>query len=184
MSTGRNRLYPLLAIILSAGATLPANAATLNQWFSNDTTSNAIYLWLTASSAPTTDITNVIFDAASAMSAWGSTGTTDSLVLYGPAANAGAGRVQLRFDYSVRPFSFEYAEVLWNGGEMTLLDSGTLSRGTGSWTSSAAFTRVGDISSPFAAPVPVPSSLILLLSTVLCTVLYRHGAQVMTRFAV
>lgn len=179
MNTSRKILRTALAALVVAGTTGGAEAASYTTWFQNDTTTNAIYLWLTDDSVSTADMTPKQFKAGSSMSAWDWTGTSDSLVLFGPTAAASTGQVQMRFDYTA-PFALEWAEVMWSGPTMSLLASGTLAFSKGSWTSSSSFNHIGDMPSPYAAPVPVPNSLLMLLSATCCAALCRwrgHTAE-------
>jgi hypothetical protein len=173
VKTPNKVLQTLIAATMLVGVSGSVHAAKYTTWFQNETTTNAIYLWLTDESVSIADITPKQFKAGTSMSGWDWTGTLDSVVIFGPTAAAGSGQVQLRFDYTA-PFAFEWAEVFWSGPTIDLLASGTLAYNRGSWSSSASFTHVGDMPSPYASPVPIPNSLLMLLSAMCCAALCRR----------
>ncbi|HMM75234.1 MAG TPA: hypothetical protein PJ986_05980 [Gammaproteobacteria bacterium] len=159
----------LLALSLSAPMAL---AATLNQTFMNDFTSNALYLW---SDVPAElQLGAVAF--GSGMQGWSvQSASAAALVLTGPTVAAGQGRFTLRLDYLSRPFSLQWAEVFFDSGINRILGAGTLSYSASGWANANAFTHAADIPHQFAAPasVPLPPSAVLLSSALLFLPLRR-----------
>jgi len=159
----------LLALSLTATT---AFASTLNQTFMNDYSANALYFW-------SDDSANLQFGAVrfdTGMSAWSvqsSSGST--LVLSGDVVAAGKGRFTLQLDYGKQPFSMQWAEVFFDSGISQILGAGTLSYSKSGWVGTSVFTHGADIPYQFTAQtaVPLPSSVVLLLSSVLCLPLRR-----------
>lgn len=150
-----------------------AQAASLNQSFSNDFDTNAIYLW-------SDDPSNMQFEQvrfSAAMAGWNlDVDSASALVLSGPAAAAGAGRFTVKMDYQVKPFSMQWAEVFFDSGINRILGGGTLTYRNGGWSGSDVFTRAGDIPHQFSAQsaVPLPPSIVLLLSALAFFPLRRY----------
>ncbi|MFT4584802.1 MAG: hypothetical protein ACI915_000867 [Gammaproteobacteria bacterium] len=134
-----------------------AAAATFSQQFQNDFAANRIWLWAVE---PTTTFTNVTFDSAPVISwlAPVNTGTARYLESdTGTALAPTAGLFTVDFDYTTPTFSFEWAELFWNGTSNTVLGSGTATWNGSAWGGSTVFTQG-------AAVVPVPASGVLLAS--------------------
>ena len=149
-----------------------AGAATKNQMFQNDYDSNALYFW----SDNPSNLQIALASFGAHMGDWTvDSSTGDALVLSGSTLGAGQGRFTLSFDYVARPFTLQWAEVFFDSGVNHLLDGGTLSYGSSGWSGTSAFTRAGDIPNQFAAQasVPLPPSLVLLLSSLLFIPLRR-----------
>jgi hypothetical protein len=117
---------------------------------------------------------NPTFGGAAGGGTWlTDTRTSTMLKIIGPTVASGTGLFNVNFDYPapttpVPAFSFQWAEVFYStvGNTRSLLGSGTLSFSNGQFTGSGAFTHFSDIAgTAFAgAPVPLPSSVVLLLS--------------------
>ncbi|MGE3772360.1 MAG: hypothetical protein AB7I32_05505 [Gammaproteobacteria bacterium] len=165
----------LLTLSLSATT---AVAATLDQTFMNDFTSNALYLW--SDEPAKLQLGAVSF--GSNMQAWSvQSASAAALVLGGPAVAAGQGRFSIRFDYVSRPFSLQWAEVFFDGGLNHILGAGTLSYSTSGWAGTNVFTHAADIPQQFTAQtsVPLPPSAVLLSSALVLLPLRRlHGRRV------
>jgi hypothetical protein len=134
-------------------------AATFSQQFQNDFATNRIWLWAVE---PTTTFTNVTFDSAPVSSWLVPVDTGDALYLEsntGTLVAPTTGRFTVTFDYTTPTFSFEWAELFWNGTSNTVLGSGTATWNGSAWGGSTAFTQG-------AAVVPVPASGVLLASGV------------------
>lgn len=151
-----------------------AEAATLNQTFSNDFDTSAIYLW-------SDDPSNMQFESvrfSAAMASWNlDANSAGALVISGPTAAAGAGRFTVKMDYVVKPFSMQWAEVFFESGINRILAGGTLTYSNGGWSGSNVFTRAGDVPHQFTAQsaVPLPQSMVLLLSALVFIPLRRYA---------
>jgi hypothetical protein len=161
------KFFTTVSSALFAALTLAnAGAATLNQTFMNDYATNALYFW--ADDAANLQFAQVSFGTG--MTAWSvQQNGGDALVLAGPTVDARAGRFTVRFDYTTRPFSFQWAEVFFDSGLNRILGGGTLTYTTGGWVSSDVFTRAAAVPHPFAAQasVPLPQPALLLVSALL-----------------
>jgi len=138
-----------------------ASAATFSQQLLNDFSSNRIWLWAVE---PTTVFTNVSFDNAAVSSRLVPVDTGDALCLEsdtGLPVAAGAGRFAVDFDYTTPTFSFEWAELFWDGTTNNLLGSGTATYNGSGWSGGPAFTHA-----PALSAVPIPASGVLLASGV------------------
>ncbi len=138
----------------------PASAAFMNQSFLNEFDTTSIHFW-------SDDATKLAFDRVSFgqnMGAWSvESNTGDTLVL------ATRGRFSLRLDHDRQPFSMQWAEVFFDGAFNVIRGSGTLHYSGSAWTGSDLFTHALDIPNQFSssAVVPLPSSVVLLLSSLL-----------------
>jgi hypothetical protein len=74
----------------------------------------------------------------------------------GPATPIHTGGILVNFS-STQPFSFQWAEVQWNGASYTLLGSGTVLYSGSGWSPDSTFDHRGDI-----VPLPLPASALLL----------------------
>ncbi len=144
----------------------PASAAFMNQSFLNEFDTTSIHFW-------SDDATKLAFDRVSFgqnMGAWSvESNTGDTLVLAGPVVAATRGRFSLRLDHDRQPFSMQWAEVFFDGAFNVIRGSGTLHYSGSAWTGSDLFTHALDIPNQFSssAVVPLPSSVVLLLSSLL-----------------
>ncbi|MGE3390367.1 MAG: hypothetical protein AB7O21_10215, partial [Gammaproteobacteria bacterium] len=113
-----------------------------------------------------------------AMNGWTTQTLGDALVLAGaPLTAPGTGTVQLRFNYSgpaasAPAYRFQWAEVFFDGVARHVRAAGTVvysGTNSGTYSGDPAFTHMNatDIPGLFvpAAPVPLPASGALLLST-------------------
>ena len=158
----RNRfayLALLLTLLLTAGS---AAAAILEQTFMNDFETNAIHLWSLDSSNMRLDG----FSASADMRGWKADVSSPAhMVLSGPPVAAGAGRFNLLMNYKAAPFRLEWAEVLFNSVGTVVKGYGTLSFNGNGWSNSNAATHLIDMPlHPRAAAMPLPSSLLMMLS--------------------
>lgn len=148
-------------LILLATAFSNASAASFSQQFLNDFSSNRIWLWAVE---PTTEFTNVSFDNA-AVSDWVVPVDTGSTLYLESSTETpllpGAGRFTIDFDYTTPTFSFEWAEIYWDGATNNLLGSGTATYNGSGWSGGPAFTHAAALSA-----VPIPASSVLLASGV------------------
>lgn len=149
----------VLALLLSMSG---AMAATLNQTFMNDFETNAVYLW-------SVDSANMRFEGfslGSNMDAWqAEVSTPAQLVLHGPTVAAGAGRFNLVMAYQTTPFRLEWAEVFFDKVSAVVRGYGTLSFDGNGWSNANFASHVIDIPlHPTAAAMPVPGSMIFMLS--------------------
>ncbi|MGR8947084.1 MAG: hypothetical protein ACU84Q_03495 [Gammaproteobacteria bacterium] len=149
---------------------LNVSAANRNVTLANDLATNHIMVW--ADDPANVDITEVTF-LSSSMSGWVSTIAAD-----GSSANlSGAtlapsdfsipsygGVFRLRFSFPAPTFSFQWAELNFDGTNNFLLGSGTLTYAAGSgYSASNTFTHLADIPA-VASPVPLANSTIFMIS--------------------
>lgn len=150
-----------ILLILALGPTANAAAASLSQQFRNDFDTNRIWLW---AMEPTTEFTNFTLDNAP-VSSWLVPIDTGSELMFesndGSTVAPSAGRFTVDFDYTTPTFSFEWAEIFWDGATNTLLGSGTAIWNGSSWSGNGNFTHLSDLA---PSPVPVPASFGLLAS--------------------
>lgn len=148
-----------IAAVCLAVATGNVNAKALTEDFANAFDVTSIFLW-------SDDPSNMTLNKASftaGMTGWQTTlATGAALVLSGPAIDSGDGRFSVKFKFRKQPFKLQWAEVLFDGTYNQVMGSGTLQRRGPDWLASSTFTHLGDI--PNLAPVPLPSSIALLLS--------------------
>ena len=153
----------LLSLALDSGA------ATRNVDLTNTVATNHILLWV---DDPTNaDITNVTF-LSSSMSGWVANIAADgnsaslsgaTIAASNPISPGGEYRVRLTFP-PPPSFSFQWAELNFDGTSNTLLASGSISYAAGAgFSSSNVFTHIADIPN-LASPVPLTSSTIFMLS--------------------
>jgi hypothetical protein len=106
------------------------------------------------------------FSAGANMSGWKvDLSTPARMVISGPTITPGAGRFNLLMNYKTAPFQLEWAEVFFNNITNVVLGAGTLSFNGGGWSNANVATHLVDIPlHPAAAAMPVPSSILLMLS--------------------
>lgn len=163
-------LIRLLAITCLVCISLDAAAANRNVTLANDLATNRIMLWV--DDPLNVDITNVNF-LSSSMSSWVATIAPDgnSADLAGAtlapsdfSAPSYGGLFRVRFSFPAPTFSFQWAELDFDGSSNTVLGTGTVTYAAGSgYSSSNVFTHMSDIPN-VAAPVPLTSSTIFMLS--------------------
>ena len=161
------RIFLLICLLSAAANTTAANR---NVTLANDLATNHIMLWV--DDPLNVDITNVSFLSGS-MSSWVATIAPDgnSADLSGAtlapsdfSAPSYGGLFRVRFSFPAPSFSFQWAELDFNGSTNTLLGAGTVTYAAGSgYSSSSVFTHMADIPN-VAAPVPLTSSTIFMLS--------------------
>ncbi len=158
------------------GMSLNVQAGTVDVTFTNDFGSlsspvNEIFLWMDPGAASLS-----INRFAGSMRAWTSLTlvTNQSFKLSGPSVTApNTGSFTARFNFSgpvprAPSFSFQWAEVFFDGALRHVAGSGTVSYSggaTNSFTGSPTFTHLNSTDIPNLAAVPLPSSIVLLLST-------------------
>ncbi len=158
----KNKIIALALIVPLLGGAADATAASLTQVFRNDYDANRIWLWAVE---PTTEFTGMAF-LGPTMSAWEVTvDTGDKLFFQSPDGSvvpAPTGRYKISFDYVAPSFSFEWADIFWDGTTNNLLGAGTATW-SGGWSGSSAFTHAADL---VVAPsaVPLPNSIMFLAS--------------------
>lgn len=161
------RIFIIACLLLVTGASL---AATRNVTLANDLATNRIMLWV--DDPANVDITNVTF-LSSSMASWVANIAADgnSVDLSGatlapsdfPAPSYG-GLFRVRFTFPAPSFSFQWAELEFNGTTNTILGTGTVSYAAGSgYSGSSTFTHLADIPN-VASPVPLSNSTLFMLS--------------------
>ncbi len=165
--------FALLILISLGGA--KTSAAELNQAFTNDFQTNAVYLW-------STDPLNMTFDGVSFgtnMPAWhAALHTPARLVLSGPTIGAAAGSFNLVMNYKNTPFKLEWAEVFFDNTINVVRGYGTLTYNGSGWSNADVATHLIDI--PLhanSAATPIPSSVLLMLSALALVPLQRLGLR-------
>ena len=158
----------LMVCLLVGGKT---SAATLNQAFTNDFQTNAVYLW-------SPDPLNMTLDGLSFganMTAWkADLHTPARLVLSGPTIGAASGSFNLLMNYKNTPFKLEWAEVFFDNITNVVLGYGTLTYNGGGWSNAGVATHLIDIPlHPNAAAMPIPSAVVLMLSALALIPLQR-----------
>ncbi len=179
-----NCLKIMKRIIATAllGTTVTVTAGNLDRVFDTDfgtlaAPTNEIFLWDNAGGATLASIRarTGSLTAANGWSVAAFTPAGSGFKLSGPGILANTGTYTIRFNFprATPPvFSFQWAEVFWDGTFRHVLGSGSTAfsgGATGSFSSSTTFTHMADIPNlaPPPAPVPLPSSIVLLLSTLL-----------------
>ena len=150
------RFAAIVAVVFGF-ASHDASASTLQQTFTNDYASNAIYLF--ADNPVNLSFTSATFSGGA--SGWSLTvNTGDELAMSGTVLTPGSGLFNVTFNYTSLPFSFQWAEVLTGTTTNTVLGSGTLNWNGSGWSTNSAFTHLSAINP--ASPVPVPAPIWLL----------------------
>ena len=163
-------LLRLLVSALLICAASNAIAANRNVTLANDLATNHIMLWV--DDPANVDITQVTF-LSSSMSGWVSTISADgnSADLSGATLTASdfsvpsyGGLFRVRFSFPAPSFSFQWAELNFDGTNNFVLGSGSIAYAAGSgYTASNTFTHFADIPS-VASPVPLTNPTIFLIS--------------------
>lgn len=148
---------------------LDSGAATRNVNLTNTFATNHILLWV--DDPANADITNVTF-LSSSMAGWvaniaadGNSAALSGATIAASSPVSAGGEYRVRFTFPPPPsFSFQWAELDFDGTSNTLLASGSISYAAGAgFSSSNVFTHMADIPN-LAAPVPLTSSTIFMLS--------------------
>ena len=173
----RVTFFALSIFTLLAGANV--GAAVLKQTFSNDFQTNAVYLWSVDPS--NMSLEGVAFGAN--MSGWQADVQTPAwLVLSGPTIDAAVGSFSLKMKYKSTPFQLEWAEVFFDTVNNVVRGYGTLTYNGSGWGNADVATRLRDIPlQATAAAMPVPSSVLLMLSALALVPLQRLGNRHATR---
>ena len=162
-----------LALVLMIGAS-GAAAATYTGGFFNDVEMNYGFLF----SDEVNELEFLSLSFGRDMSTWNlDVQTPVQLVFSGPTVQPFRGLMNLSFEYKVRQVSSQWAEVLFDGVNYTIQQSGTASydstqRRGRQWSGSSMFSsaNANAINAYFNAPstsaVPLPNSVILMLSAV------------------
>ncbi|MCZ6665612.1 MAG: hypothetical protein O7B81_09925, partial [Gammaproteobacteria bacterium] len=112
--------------------------------------------------------------------------TSAEIVYSGPTVLPPQGQLRLTFDYQVRQVSFQWATVLFDGVNYAIQGSGTFmfdstQRGSNAWSSTTAFSAINTslidnyFNNPGAAAVPLPNSVVLMLSAMAFAGFTRRG---------
>ena len=165
------RVTSLALLIFWLLATGNGSAATLNQTFTNDFETNAVYLW----SVDPSNMTLAGLSFGASMSGWQADRQNPAkLVLRGPTVGAAAGSFNLLMSYRHTPFKLEWAEVFFDNVNNVVRGYGTLSFNGSGWSNANIATHLIDIPlHPVAAALPIPSSLLLMFSALALMPLQR-----------
>ena len=159
----------ILVFSLLLCAAFSSSAATQNVNLTNTSATNQIMLWV--DDPASADITKVTFLSAS-MASWvasiaadGNSVTLSGATLAASTPVSAGGEYRVRFTFPAPPsYSFQWAELNFDGTSNTLLDSGSVSYAAGAgYSASTVFTHIADIPN-LAAPVPLTNSSIFLIS--------------------
>ncbi len=157
-------------ILISLICSFNSLAATKTQMFKNNFESNSIYLWMNDINEAT--FSSVQFsDASDDWQAFVNNGS--ELFMAGNTITANNGRFDVEMEYQTIPFGFEWAEILWTGNTFSILGSGSLFW-ENRWIATNDFSHLGDI----VAPVPIPGSMLLLLSALIGMTFMRRSQHV------
>lgn len=175
MNNNNTLLKLILAGALLAFAASSASAATQRTNFRNDSTVNHIFLFADDSGAlPGPEIEFSAVDLRNGFSAWTLETLTPALAVFHGADTApNAGRFRLTFEYNVPQVSFQWAEVLFD----SVTNTYTSVTGTAyydrnlpwrwSYDNTFAAANRAFVDNYFGvtpAPVPLPNSMVMLLS--------------------
>lgn len=155
------RLLTALAAGLAFIA-LHAEARTVTVTMDNDFAATSIFFW--SDTPDNMKFISASFGKNSAMADWQSTVLPKGLQLNltGSKVEATQGLFSIKLNVK-GPFSIQWAEVLFNGAGNVLQGSGTQTYNGSAWARSSTFTHLQDI--PNLTAVPLPSALVLMLST-------------------
>ena len=171
-----------LALMLMGGA-LAAPAATQTVRFSNTNEMN--YGFFFSDDVAALQFTNLRFGGQ--MNTWINDVLTPAEIVYsGPTVLPGRGRLQLTFDYQLPQVSFQWATVLFDGVNYAIQGSGTFTFDStqaprNAWSGTGAFSAVNTLliddyfNNPGAAAVPLPNSVVLMLSAMAFAGFTRRG---------
>ena len=175
-----SRCVLTLLLMIGTGA---AAAATYSGAFLNDVEMNNAFLF--SDDVNELEFLDVSFERA--MSAWNvDIQTPAQLVFSGPTVQPLRGLLRLSFEYKVRQVSFQWAEVLFDGVNYAIQQSGTLhfdsTQPSGAqWSGTNVFSSANAqyidtyFNLPAATAVPLPNSVVLMLSAVAFIGFIRRG---------
>lgn len=174
------------SVIVAAVALLAAHscaAATANRWQANVTTMNYGFFFSNDTSAVELtglDLYDFDFDPAAGLGSWNIDVAGPSAYVFSSGAPAStitpfSGVMNLEIDYKSPVVQLEYAEVLFDGVDYTITRSRTLTHDSTQpvwavWSTTNAFSALNTqfidnyFGSPGATAVPLPNSILLLLS--------------------
>jgi len=177
----------LLAALLVLSA-FAANAATDTERYKNDADMTNLFLWSTDPSNMTfgsIDLTDAKLTGWSVMHNDGA-----YLVLEGPEISKSKSKINIDFNFTVAPFTFQFAEVLYDSvgndiaieatGMIQYNTKGKLDKPTANPLSAAQGADIKAYFNPSAgAVVPLPGSSVLMLSALglVGVTARRHQAQ-------
>ncbi len=167
------RKITLLAGLLCALAPLSGHALVTTQRYQNDTDLTNLFLW---SDNPQ----NMSFLGADLsdkkLAGWTVALNTGSFaVLEGPEVKKSLGKFDIEFDYKIAPFTLQFAEVLYNAttGNIGISHEGQLEfngkklgKPVARALTSAQITDVNSYFVQGGAVVPVPNSVLLMISAI------------------
>ena len=172
----------ILALMLMGGA-LATHAATQSIRFSN--TNEVNYGFFFSDDVAELQFTSLRFGGQ--MNTWNNDVLTPAEIVYsGPTVLPGRRRLQLTFDYQLPQVSFQWATVLFDGVNHAIQGSSTFTfdstqRPRNAWSSTAAFSAANTLlidnyfNNPGAAAVPLPNSVVLMLSAMAFAGFTRRG---------
>ena len=175
-----SRCAVTLLLMIGSGA---AAAATYSGAFLNDAEMNNAFLF--SDDVNELEFLDVSFGRD--MSAWHvDIQTPAQLVFSGPTVQPLRGLLRLSFEYTVGQVSFQWAEVLFDGVDYAVQQSGSLHFDTtqpsgAQWSATNVFSSAnaqfidGYFSLPAATAVPLPNSVALMLSALAVIGFIRRG---------
>ena len=170
MKTACKRIQTLALAAMLATFSGVAHATIGNVTFFNDVELNHGFLF--SEDPVNLEFLNLTFGAR--MNTWNVELLTPSTVVFsGPTVQPFRGLLKLQFDYQVPPVSFQWAEVLFQNDVVQINASGSAifdpSQRGRQWSTSNAFSAANTafVTNYLApAPVPLPNSVVLMLSAI------------------
>lgn len=168
-------LTQLAICALLACAAANAGADVITDRYKNDTEMTNLFLWAT-------DPTNLSFGnvdlSDKKLAGWSVTiNTGDYLVLEGPSIAKSQSKIDIDFQFQVAPFSFQFAEVLYDSAASDIaiqttgviaykISNGKLDKPSANPLSLAQGADINAYFNPSAAVVPLPGSAVFMLSAI------------------
>lgn len=165
----------LYAILACGFIVANANAAVITDRYKNDAEMTNLFLWAT-------DPTNLSFgniDLSDAkLAGWSVPINTGAyVVLEGPAIAKSQSKINIDFEFKVAPFSFQFAEVLYDavGNDIAIqatgligykASNGKLDKASANPLSAAQGADIKAYFGPAPAIVPLPGSVVFMLSAI------------------
>ena len=165
----------IFAVLACGFAAANANAAVITDRYKNDTEMTNLFLWAA-------DPTNLSFGnidlSDNKLAGWSvAINTGDYLVLEGPAIAKSQSKINIDFHFNVAPFSFQFAEVLYDsvGNDIAIrttgligykASNGKLGKSSANPLSAAQGADINAYFNPAPAVVPLPGSAVFMLSAI------------------
>lgn len=181
------RLKIKLAIcVLVTLAPLCSQAAIVTERYKNSTAITDLFLW---SDDPTVMTFAGVDLSDKKLAGWSGLNFGDRMVIEGPEIKKNKGKFDIDFDYTVAPFTLQYAEVMYDAVTSIWTVEATgqleyngkkLKKPTANPLSALQSSQIKAHFAPAAAVVPIPSSVVLMLSAIAFMGIAgrKHGAAI------